>query len=155
MLCLRRFKTRALEIINRHGSIGTSSADHQPQPLFLCYTSHIVHEPLQVPTKAFDEFGMIASSKVRDYVAADATGASGVPHRQTYQAMVYYMDGVVGEMRKALEDSGLWPTTLWFHQSDNGGPSFAGPVQSKIRVLLFAARTLNATGQCRVTLSLR
>ena len=29
------------------------------------------------------------------------------------------------------------------------------PVQSKIRVLLFAARTLNATGQCRVTLSLR
>ena len=29
-----------------------------------------------------------------------------------------------------------------------------GPVQSKIRVPLFAARTLNATGQYRVTLSL-
>ena len=30
-----------------------------------------------------------------------------------------------------------------------------GPVQSKIRVPLFATRTLNATGQSRVTLSLR
>ena len=29
------------------------------------------------------------------------------------------------------------------------------PVQSKIRVPLFVARTLNATGQCRVTLSLQ
>ena len=31
----------------------------------------------------------------------------------------------------------------------------AGLVQSKIRVPLFAARTLNAAGQYRVTLSLR
>eukprot|EP01046_Picozoa_sp_COSAG06_P088554 COSAG06_NODE_34969_length_466_cov_1.354223_1_plen_71_part_01 len=69
---------------------------------------------------------MIASSKVHDYVAADAAGAVGVPHRQTYAAMVYYMDSVVGEMREALESNGLWETTLWFHQSDNGGPSFAG-----------------------------
>ena len=30
-----------------------------------------------------------------------------------------------------------------------------GPVQSKIRVPLFAVRALNVTGQCRVTLSLR
>ena len=30
-----------------------------------------------------------------------------------------------------------------------------GPVRSKIRVPLFATRTLNATGQSRVTLSLR
>eukprot|EP01046_Picozoa_sp_COSAG06_P084054 COSAG06_NODE_30901_length_530_cov_1.060325_1_plen_31_part_10 len=29
-------------------------------------------------------------------------------------------------MREALESNGLWETTLWFHQSDNGGPSFAG-----------------------------
>jgi hypothetical protein len=147
---LRRFKTRALEIIHRHGSIGTLSADHQPQPLFLCYTSHIVHEPLQVPTEAFDEFGMIASSKVRDYVASDATGDAGIPHRQTYHAMVYYMDGVVGEMRKALEDSGLWATTLWFHQSDNGGPSFAGSSHTANNYPLKGSKTSNWQGGIRV-----
>ena len=32
---------------------------------------------------------------------------------------------------------------------------FGGPSTSKIRAPLFAARTLNATGQSRVTLSLR
>ena len=42
-------------------------------------TSHIVHEPLQVPIKAFDEFNMIATSVVKDFQE----------HRQTYHAMVY------------------------------------------------------------------
>ena len=35
------------------------------------------------------------------------------------------------------------------------GADRTAPVQSKIRVPLFAARTLNAAGQCRVTLSRR
>ena len=36
-----------------------------------------------------------------------------------------------------------------------GGGAVSSPVQSQIRVPLFAARTLNAAGQSRVTLSLR
>jgi arylsulfatase B len=40
--------------------------------------------------------------------------------------MVYYMDGVVGEMVAALKTKSMWENTLWVHQSDNGGPSFTG-----------------------------
>jgi arylsulfatase A-like enzyme len=36
------------------------------------------------------------------------------------QAMVNYMDGVVGDMVDALQAKGMWENTLWFHQSDNG-----------------------------------
>ena len=40
--------------------------------------------------------------------------------------MVYYMDGVVGEMVAMLKSKNMWENTLWVHQSDNGGPSFTG-----------------------------
>eukprot|EP01043_Picozoa_sp_COSAG02_P056190 COSAG02_NODE_6628_length_3450_cov_3.031334_1_plen_531_part_00 len=138
-----KFKMRALKIINEHNSSITD------RPLFLCYTSHIVHEPMQVPTAAFEEFSTIATSLAGDYIAADATG-DVVPHRQTYHAMVYYMDGVVGEMRNALERSGLWKTTLWFHQSDNGGPSFAGSSHTANNFPLKGSKTTNWQGGIRV-----
>ena len=41
----------------------------------------------------------------------------------------------------------------WMGANRSAGGS--GPVQSKIRVPIFSARTLNDTGQSRVTLSLR
>ena len=40
--------------------------------------------------------------------------------------MVTYMDGVVGDMVAALKAKNMWDNLLWFHQSDNGGPSFSG-----------------------------
>ena len=43
-------------------------------PLFLCYTSHIVHEPLQVPNTTWQHFDFIGTSAVGDYQY----------HRQTY-----------------------------------------------------------------------
>ena len=56
-----KFKTRNLEIINGHDA---SDAD---APLFLCYTSHIVHEPLQVPVETWNEFDFIGTSAVGDF----------------------------------------------------------------------------------------
>ena len=93
-----KFKGRVLEIINSHDS---SDAD---TPLFLCYTSHIVHEPLQVsqahdlstagmfycsahnllyccaqvPNTTWQHFDFIGSSAVGDFQY----------HRQTYHSMV-------------------------------------------------------------------
>ena len=68
LLCLRKgiyeefkFKTRNLEIIDGHDA---SDAD---APLFLCYTSHIVHEPLQVPVETWNEFDFIGTSAVGDF----------------------------------------------------------------------------------------
>ena len=80
------------------------------------YTSHIVHEPLQVPNSTWNHFDFIQSSAAGDFQY----------HRQTYHAMVYYMDTVVGSMVTALRQKGMWENTLWVHQSDNGGPSFTG-----------------------------
>ena len=36
------------------------------------------------------------------------------------------MDGVIGDMVGALKAKNMWDNLLWFHQSDNGGPSFSG-----------------------------
>jgi arylsulfatase I/J len=102
-----KFKNRVLEVINGHDA---------NIPLFLCYTSHIVHEPLEVPKPTWDKFDFIGTSQVGDFEH----------HRQTYHAMVYYMDTVVGSMVAALQAKEMWSDTLWFFQSDNGGPSFTG-----------------------------
>jgi hypothetical protein len=105
-----KFKLRNLDIIHGH------DATNADAPLFLCYTSHIVHEPLQVPNTTWNHFDFIAGAAVGDFQY----------HRQTYHSMVYYMDTVVGEMVQALTAKGMWENTLWVHQSDNGGPSFTG-----------------------------
>ena len=101
-----KFKTRVLEIIEGHDSSITDA------PLFLCYTPHIVHEPLEVPNATFHAFDFIANTAVGDYEH----------HRQAYAAMVNYMDTIVGEMVTALKaNHNMWSNTLWFFSSDNGG----------------------------------
>ena len=103
-----KFKTRVLEIISGHDTRNTT------RPLFLCYTSHLVHSPLQIMNETFRRFDFIAQSRTPDYEF----------HRQTIAAMAYYMDSVVGSMVGALQAKGMWNNTLWVHQSDNGGPSY-------------------------------
>jgi hypothetical protein len=56
-----KFKTRVLEIIHDHNT------EDLNVPLFLCYTSHIVHEPLQVPNTTWQHFDFIQTSAVKDY----------------------------------------------------------------------------------------
>ena len=65
-----KFKTRNLEIINGHDA---SDAD---APLFLCYTSHIVHEPLQVPVETWNEFDFIGTSAVGDFQNRECSAAT-------------------------------------------------------------------------------
>ena len=86
-----KFKGRVLEIIGDH------DATKAETPLFLCYTSHIVHEPLQVPNTTWNLFDFIGASTAKDYQH----------HRQTYHAMVYYMDTVVGAMVDKLKAKGM------------------------------------------------
>jgi len=129
-----KFRNRVLEIINGHDG---SDTDH---PLFLCYTSHIVHEPLQVPNQTWNHFDFIQSSAAKDFQY----------HRQTYHAMVYYLDGVVGDMVDALKAKGMWENTLWFHQSDNGGPSFTGSSHTANNYPLKGSKMTDWQGGIRV-----
>ena len=41
-------------------------------------------------------------------------------------SMVNYLDTGVGKIVDSLKAKGMWENTIWFFQSDNGGPSFTG-----------------------------
>ena len=98
------FVDRCLEMVDDHPS--------STVPFFLNYCSHIVHSPLQAPSTLYHTFDFMAN----DYDK----------HRQIYASMVAYLDEGVGKIVDALAGSQMWEDTLWFCQSDNGGPSFTG-----------------------------
>ena len=87
------------------------------------------------------KFDFIAASAAKDFEH----------HRQTYHAMVNYMDGVVGEMVASLKARpGMWENTLWFHQSDNGGPSFSGSSHTANNYPLKGSKMTDWQGGIRV-----
>ena len=92
------FKSAVLNIINNH---------NPSTPLFLYYAPHIVHTPLQVPNSYLTKFSFIDNSD-----------------RKYYQAMVNYLNDVVGELVGSLKSKGMWEDTLIVVSSDNGGPEY-------------------------------
>eukprot|EP00118_Oscarella_pearsei_P016699 m.161248 g.161248 ORF g.161248 m.161248 type:complete len:523 (+) comp38811_c0_seq1:35-1603(+) len=92
------FKDRLQNIIESHDP---------SEPLFLYYGSRVVHTPLQVPQSYLDKFS--------DIIYKD---------RQTYYAMVNYLDDVIGTIKDALETQNMWNNTLLVMSSDNGGPLY-------------------------------
>ena len=103
-------------------------------------------------------FGRIPCRRLRgvscrhkfDFIAASAA-KDFEHHRQTYHAMVNYMDGVVGEMVASLKARpGMWENTLWFHQSDNGGPSFSGSSHTANNYPLKGSKMTDWQGGIRV-----
>ena len=94
------FTERVLQVIK----------DHDPtKPLFLYYTPHIVHTPLEVPDKYVKMYSFIDDHD-----------------RQYYHAMTKYLDDFIGELVSALKDKGIWDNLLWVTSSDNGGPIYPG-----------------------------
>eukprot|EP00912_Choanoflagellata_sp_UC4_P000242 UC4_evm2s153 len=126
-----RFVQRVLNIIENHPAT---------TPLFLNYDSHIVHSPLQVPTKYFEKFAFIQNSDVPDWDY----------HRHLYAAMVNYLDTAVGTIVDALQRKEMWENTLWVFQSDNGGPSFTGDNHTANNFPLRGAKYSNWQGGIRV-----
>eukprot|EP00039_Didymoeca_costata_P020357 m.340990 g.340990 ORF g.340990 m.340990 type:complete len:528 (+) comp19698_c0_seq1:49-1632(+) len=92
--------------------LATIQAHDPTTPLFYNYDFHIVHEPLEVPGVYYNKFDFIKN----DYQS----------HRQTYAAMVNYMDGAIGNITDLLNSKDMFKDTIIFFQSDNGGPSFSG-----------------------------
>ena len=80
-------------------------ARHEPsEPLFLFYSSHLIHVPLQVPVRYEAAF-----ASVRD------------PFRRIALAMGNFLDDQVGSIVGALKARGMWETTLFTFHADNGG----------------------------------
>lgn len=44
--------------------------------------------------------------------------------RQSYMAMVNFLDDMVGQVVTALKNKGMWDNLLWATNSDNGGPIY-------------------------------
>eukprot|EP00039_Didymoeca_costata_P024829 m.11611 g.11611 ORF g.11611 m.11611 type:complete len:580 (-) comp4490_c0_seq1:211-1950(-) len=85
-------------------------------PLFLNYDLHIAHEPIEVPREYFDkQENIVKMSRIGDYDY----------RRTTYQAMVKFMDEIIGNMSTILHNKNVYNNTLIIFSSDNGGPSFA------------------------------
>eukprot|EP00039_Didymoeca_costata_P001708 m.54477 g.54477 ORF g.54477 m.54477 type:complete len:583 (-) comp10929_c0_seq2:800-2548(-) len=125
------FRMRALNIIQAHDP---------STPLFLNYDSHIVHSPLQVPTPAFDHFAFMENASTPDWDY----------HRRIYTSMVHYVDGVITDIVNELKNKSMWEDTIWFLQSDNGGPSFTGDNHTANNFPLKGAKYSNWEGGIRV-----
>jgi len=104
------FKQRVLKIIQNHD---TSKSEN---PLFLFYSFHLLHTPLQVPKAWLEKLDALVSA------------AGGKPidseNRRLYAAMTLYMDAAIGEAVDALKQKKMYDNTLIIFTSDNGGPIY-------------------------------
>lgn len=82
---------------------------HKEKPWFLYLSFNAVHTPMDATEDRLAKFSGIAD-----------------PQRRTYAAMLLAMDEAVGEVRKALVETGQDSRTLVFFFSDNGGPAMPG-----------------------------
>lgn len=72
--------------------------------LFLFWSMHLVHFPLQVPQAYLDRFAFIEH-----------------PERRAMAAMVSYADDEIGRVVARLRSNGMWDNTLLVLHADNGG----------------------------------
>lgn len=79
-------------------------SQEKSKPLFLYVPYNAVHSPLQVPEKYLEPYG-------------DLTGP-----RKQLAGMLAAVDEGIGEIVRALEESGMRDNTLIVFSSDNGGP---------------------------------
>jgi len=100
-------KQRALQIIQEHD---TSS------PLFLFFSTHLLHTPLQIP----DSYLKKMDQRLKDKGARPFDSAN----RRLYAAMTSYMDDSMGAIADAMKAKGMWDDTLIIFTSDNGGPIY-------------------------------
>lgn len=122
------FRDRVLSIIAAH--------DQSKRPLFLLYTPHVAHSPLQAPQAYIDRFypltasddeGACRSETRRGYCAMcygptpNWPAAKPYRCRALYSAMVSFLDDVVGRVAAALRDKRMYERTLLVFSSDNGG----------------------------------
>ena len=115
-----------LDAINQHDLEGS-------KPLFLFWSPHIAHTPLQVPKVYLDKF-----SNVHDW------------RRRRYLAMVNYLDDGIGRVVEALESKGMMNDTLITFSADNGGPVYGNGTSGGNNFPLKGGKASNWEGGIRV-----
>jgi arylsulfatase A len=100
---------------------------NQSNPYFLYFATTIPHAALQAPAEWVDKFPKEWDAK--PYLGQQGYLPTPRP-RATYAAMIAYLDHTVGELRKAVEDSGQANRTMIVFTSDNGA-TFNGGVDTE------------------------
>ena len=113
-----RYLSRATyeEDVFKEQMLAVVAAHDLSAPLFLFYSFHLLHTPLQVPPSYL--------SRIDAIVAAAGAPPFDTDNRRLYAAMVLYMDEAVGELVDAFRSRGMWENTLTVFMSDNGGPIY-------------------------------
>ena len=122
------FRDRALSILRAH----------DPRiPLFLLYTPHVAHVPLQAPSTYIERFAHltraddegVCRAQTRRSFCALCRGptpawpaARPLPCRALYAAMVSFLDDALGELIATLRARSMYEHSLVVLSSDNGGP---------------------------------
>lgn len=88
------------------------------KPLFLFYSAHLVHLPLEVPQQYLNAMSKAGGGPVDNVTNQDNM-------RMTYAAMVKYLDDAVGKLTDQFKAKGMWENTLMWFFADNGGPIYS------------------------------
>mmetsp|Transcript_5926 Transcript_5926/g.10729 ORF Transcript_5926/g.10729 Transcript_5926/m.10729 type:complete len:699 (-) Transcript_5926:220-2316(-) len=103
------FNKYALKIIREHD---------RRKPLFLFYSFHLLHTPLQIPETYITEIDRIVEESRVDQTIP------WTENRRLYAAMTLYMDTMVGRLVTALKEQRMYSNTLIVFTADNGGPVY-------------------------------
>mmetsp|Transcript_61810 Transcript_61810/g.171314 ORF Transcript_61810/g.171314 Transcript_61810/m.171314 type:complete len:688 (-) Transcript_61810:103-2166(-) len=104
------------EHVFKEHALATVRSHDVSQPLFLYYSFHLVHTPLQVPKSYL--------AKIDQLVKEAGGSLISTTNRRLYAAMTHYMDTAVGELVAALKEKDMWKDTLLLFSADNGGPIY-------------------------------
>ena len=121
------FHDRVLKIIREH------SKQEPHRPLFLFWSTHVIHGPLQVPRRYYDAYEGISDER-----------------RKRYLAMVRWLDDAVSNVTAELKRNGMYENTLIALTSDNGGPIYFGGQAGANNYPLKGGKTSNWQGGIRV-----
>jgi arylsulfatase B len=111
------FRDRLMETVNKYNP-------DTDGPIWIHYTPHVAHWPLQVPEEWYNRYETTddepgCGSKI-PYVWPGANN-SVLACRRQYIAMLGLVDEIVGNLTDALKAKGVWDQTLMFFSGDNGG----------------------------------
>ena len=95
-------------------AISTIREHDTSKPLFVTFSPHSLHTPLQPSDADSEEFAFI--TEVDNNQATFA--------RRQYHAMLSHLDTQIGTLVDELKGKGLWDNTLFAMFSDNGGPIY-------------------------------
>lgn len=124
------FRDRVVSIVRKHPSPDTT-------PLFVLYTPHVAHCPLQAPEANIDRFAALTGGTDEGLCHAQTNPGfcplckgptptwpqhKQYPCRAIYASMVNFLDGALGSITGEMRARGMYDHSLIVLSSDNGGP---------------------------------